>query len=195
MEMHKNSLFAVLLRSPWWISIAAAVGTAVLARFVLAKFSVPEAYAIFVALPFLVIGSYAAWQQLRSPSAAKIADTLASLQTLSWDEFSTVLEDAFRRDGYGVSRLGIAGADLELTKAGRVTLVSCKRWKVARTGVEPLRELDAARLAREAHEAIHVAAGEVTDTARAFTVGKQIRLLHGAELAKLFLGAKRLNTH
>ena len=183
MAMNKNSLFAVLLRSPWWISIAVAAGI-----FALARMMLPEAYAlyaIFAALPFIVIGSYAGWQQLRAPSTARIADTMAALRAMSWDDFSSALEAAFRRDGYSVIRLSVAGADLELTRSGRVSLVGCKRWKVARAGVEPLRELEAARHAREAHECIYVAAGEFTDTARAFAAGKRIRLVHDAELAKL----------
>jgi restriction system protein len=186
MKMHENSLFAVLLRSPWWISLLVALATGVASRFVLVKFDMPELYAIFVALPFLVIGSVAGWQQLRAPSAARVAGTLESLRGLSWDEFSAALEDAFRRDGYSVSRPGTPGADLELTKAGRVSLIGAKRWKVARTGIEPLRELDAARNAREAHECIYVAAGEITDKARSFAAEKRIRLLHDAELANLF---------
>ena len=142
-------------------------------------------YAIFASLPFIVIGGYAGWQQLRAPSSGQIAASLESLRALSWDEFSAALEDAFRRDGYGVSRLNIAGADLELTRSGRVSLVACKRWKVARAGIEPLRDLDAARQARQAHESIYVAAGEITDNALAFATEKNFRLLHGAELAKL----------
>ena len=118
MKMHKNSLFAVLLRSPWWVSIAIAVGTAVMSRFVLVKFDIPDAYAIFVALPFIVIGCVAGWQQLRAPSAERIATTLEALRNLSWEEFSGALETAFQRDGYAVSRPGVAGADLELTRAG-----------------------------------------------------------------------------
>jgi restriction system protein len=152
--------------------------------------ALPEAYAlyaIFASLPFIVIGGYAGWQQLRAPSAATIAATLEALRAMSWDDFSSAIEDAFRRDGYSVIRLSVAGADLELTKAGRVSLVGCKRWKVARAGIEPLRELDAARNAREAHECIYVAAGEFTDNARGFAVEKNIRLLHDAELAKLLL--------
>jgi len=187
--LNKNSLFAILLRSPWWISIAVAAGLFAVARMLL-----PEAYAlyaIFVALPFLVIGCYAGWQQLRAPSAKQIAATLESLRALSWDEFSAALEDAYRRDGYGVTRLNVAGADLELTKSARVTLVCGKRWKVARAGIEPLRELDAARQAREAHECIFVAAGDITDNARAFAAEKNIRLLQGAELVKLLPGTKR----
>lgn len=151
----------------------------------------PELYSVFVALPFIVIGCVAGWHQLRAPSAERIAATLESLRLLSWDEFSGALEEAFRRDGYSVNRLRIAGADLELTKAGRVSLVGGKRWKVARAGVEPLRELDAARHAREAHECIYVAAGEITDTARAFAAANKVRLLDGAELAKLLPVARQ----
>jgi len=188
--LNKNSLFAVLLRSPWWISIAVAAGVFAVTRMLLPEAYAP--YAIFTALPFFVIGSYAGWQQLRAPSAAQIAATLESLRALSWDEFSAALEDAYRRDGYTVSRLNIAGADLELTKSGRVTLVCCKRWKVARAGIEPLRDLDAARRAREAHACIYVAAGEITDNARAFATEKNIRLLHDAELVKFLPNTKRL---
>ena len=183
--MNKNSLFAILLRSPWWISFVVAGITIALSRLVIVKFDFHELYSVFIGLPFLVIGSVAAWRQLRAPSAERVAATLESLRALSWEEFAPALEGAFRRDGYAVSRLTIAAADLELSKAGRVALVSCKRWKVARTGIEPLRDLDAARNAREAHECIYVAAGEITDNARAFAIEKNIRLVHDAELAKL----------
>ncbi|HYT47009.1 MAG TPA: restriction endonuclease [Burkholderiales bacterium] len=64
-------------------------------------------------------------------------------------------------------------------------LVACKRWKAVRTGVEPLREFHAAAAQREAHERIYIAAGEVTDNARAFAAEKSIRLLQGEELAAL----------
>ena len=62
---------------------------------------------------------------------------------------------------------------------------ACKRWKATRTGIEPLRELEEACRAREAHGCIYVAAGEVTEGARAFAAQKSIRLVQGAELAKL----------
>ena len=186
-RMAKNSLFAILLRSPWWISVAAAAGI-----FAAARLALPEIYAFFVALPFAVIGAYALWQQRHAPSAAQVAGTIQALRAMSWDEFSAALEDAFRRDGYIVDRTTGAEADFELTKAGRISLVGARRWKVARTGIEPLRELDAAGGAREAHECIYVFAGEITDNARAFAAGKNIRLVHDAELAKLLpLAARR----
>jgi len=184
LRMHENSLFAVLLRSPWWISVAIGVGLSVAARLV-----IPGHYAIAVGLPFLGIGLLAGWRQLRAPSAKRVAGTLEAVREMGWSEFSGALEEAFRRDGYAVSRFNGTAADFEMTKGGRTALVSCKRWKVARTGIAPLRELDAARRAREAHECVYVAAGEITDNARTFATQKNIRLAQGAELARLLRGS------
>ena len=174
--MHENSLFALLLRSPWWISVGVAAGVVALLRLVL-----PDVYAFFAAAPFLVIGAIAGWRQLRAPSAAKVQ----SWRDKPWEEFVGALEAAFRREGYEVKRLEGKAADLELTKGWRVALVACKRWKAARTGAEPLRELYAARRKREAQDCIYIAAGEVTETAAAFAARHGIRLVGGAELAKL----------
>jgi len=189
LRMSENSLFAVLLRSPWWISFAVAAGIAALAKAILP--AIPIAYAVFAALPFLVIGAMAGWRQLRAPSAKRVANTLETVRAMSWSDFSVAMEDAFRRDGYSVTRLDAAAADFEMTKAGRKSLLACKRWKVARTGVDPLRDLHAAKDAREAQECIYVAVGEITDGARKFALEKKIRLVHGAELAKLLPRAGR----
>ncbi len=183
LRMAENSLFAILLRSRWWISFAVAAGIVAVVRLVLP--GVPVAYAVFAALPFIVIGAIAGWRQLRQPSRARVVDTVEAVRAMSWGDFSGALEDAFRRDGYTVSRLAGPAADFELTKGGRTSLVAGKRWKVARTGVEPLRELDEAKRARDAHECIYVATGEVTDGALKFAREKGIRVVHGAELAKL----------
>jgi len=188
-EMAKNSLFAVLLRSPWWISFLIAAGVTGLAKAIMP--AIPVAYAIFAGLPFLVIGSIAAWRQLRAPSAGRVAKTLEAVRAMSWADFSGAIEDAFRKDGYNVSRIDGAAADFEMTKAGRTALVACKRWKVARTGVEPLRDLYAAKDAREANDCIYVATGEITDGARKFAGEKRIRLVDAMELAKLLPRAGR----
>ena len=179
-RLPEKSLFAVLLRSPWWVSLLVALGMFGGLRFVL-----PEGYALFAALPFLVIAAVAGWKQLRVPSGARLAAALEALRALPWEEFSAALEEGFRREGYRVSRLGGAPADFELAKAGRVSLVGCKRWKASRTGIEPLRELHAAGAAREAQECIYVFAGEITENARAFAAENRIMLVQGAELVKL----------
>lgn len=179
-QLPRNSLFAILLRSRWWISLAVAAGIFAVARLLL-----PEGYAATVALPFVVIALVAGGRQLRTPGEGRVAATLERLRAMSWDGFCLALEEAFRREGYSVRRLGGAPTDLELVREGRVSLVGCKRWKAMRTGIESLREFHAACRAREAHERIYVAAGEVSDKARAFAAENSIRLLHEAELAKL----------
>jgi restriction system protein len=183
LRMAKDSLFAVLLRSPWWISVAIACAMTAIALALL-----PEAYRIFGAvtgLPFLVIACIAAWKQWEAPSSARIDRTLAAVRAMSWAEFSRVMESAYRRQGYGVSALSGSAADFEITKEGRTALVHCKRWKVARTGVEALSDLHAMKEARNAHECIYVAAGEITDNARLFAAKHGIKLVGGAELARL----------
>jgi restriction system protein len=189
LKMAENSLFAILLRSSWLWSLGIAVGIVLIARLALpAQYF---AYGAFGAFPFVVIGAIAAWKQLRSPSAARVAGTLKAIGSMSWNEFSSAIESAFRRDGYAVTRLAGPAADFELVKAGHTVLVSCKRWKVARTGIEPLRELHAARQARDAQHGIYVAAGEITDNARKFALSNGIKVMQGAELAQLLRGIVR----
>lgn len=187
-KMSRDSLFAILLRSPWWVSVLIAVVAATLAYQLL-----PEAYRVasFVSgLPFLVIAVIAASRQLRSLSPEQVSATLETAGTLSWREFSDRLEQAFRNDGYTVERLPGAAADFALYKEGRNSVVSAKRWKAANHGVEALRELQKIRQARDASEAIYVAGGTVSEAARRYATDHAIRLLYGAELAKLLRTVK-----
>lgn len=185
LTLNQNSLFAILLRSPWW---ASALGAAM--AFGLVRLFMATEFALFAASPFVIISMYVAWKQLRAPSAARIAARLERLRAMSWDEFSDALEKGFRRDGYTVKRLpaGKAAADFELAQGARSTLVACKRWKATRTGIEPLRELEEARRALvekgTATDCIYVATGEVTAQARAFAAERGIRVLEGAELVR-----------
>src|SRR4030095_683373 len=126
LKLPRNSLFAILLRSRWWLSLALALGV-----FALMRLLFPAGVAAFVAAPFAVIGFYAAFQQLRRPGAEHVARTLERARALPWDVFRAALEQAFRREGYAVKRLD-RGADLELTQEGRVTLVGCTRWEAVR---------------------------------------------------------------
>ena len=185
-EMAENSLFAILLRSSWWISALVAAAIVLISRIAL-----PDKYFIFGAvgaLPFLVIGSIVLWRQLQRPSPSRVARTLEAVSAMSWRDFSSSLEAAFRRDGYEVARIQGVGADFEMRKAGRKTLVNCKRWKVGRTGVEPLRELLSARERLEADEVIYVATGQVTEQAQRYAGDKRIRLMQGEDLAQLLRG-------
>ena len=187
-KMAERSLFAILLRSSCWVSFAIAAGVVLVARIAL-----PEQYVIggaMAAIPFLGIGFVTAWRQLRAPNAARVASALEAVESMSWREFSSALENAFRRDGYVTKRLDGRAADFEMTKAGRTSLVSCRRWKAASTGVESLRDLDALTKERDAHEGIYVAVGGVTDNARRYAAERKLRVLEGVALAQLMRGAR-----
>ena len=182
LRMAENSLFAVLLRSPWYVSlgIGLALGGAGWAVF-------PEAYKVAGAgagLPFVVIAGIALWRQLQLPSAKRVESTVQAVSAMSWPDFADAIEAAFRRDGHDVTRVEAGPVDFEIVKGGRRAVVGARRWKVARTGVEPLRALHAAGEAREAAECIHIAVGEVTPSAREFAAKHRTRLMGGAELAQ-----------
>jgi restriction system protein len=189
LKMAPNSMFAVLLRSRWWVSFAAAGVMVLLARLILP--TAYEVYALFAAIPLVVVGAVAAWRQLRAPSAARVAKTHASVSAMAWPQFAAALEAGFGRDGYEVTRVPGPAADFVLLKEGRVTLVSGKRWKAARTGIEPLRDLQAAMVARDAPAGLYVALGELTDNARSYAAGHHIDVLQADGLARLLRGAGR----
>ena len=179
LQMHKNSLFAILLRSPWWVSLVVAA-----ALFGGLRLFVPALYASFFALPFVAIGCYAAWKQLRAPSAASIGKKLEAARAMDWKAFSAQIEDSFRREGYEVTRLDAEDADFHLERSGTRILVACKRWKAARTGIEPLRQLKAAARARKVPDCIYVVAGEVTPVAASFAAENGISIFSGMDIAK-----------
>jgi len=181
-KMAENSLFAVLLRSPWWVSVAIAAGLALLAVALLpAEYRVVGAVS---ALPFVVIGAMAARRQWRLPSTAQVSHTLQAVGRMAWPEFARQLEEAFQRQGYTVERGNSAAVDFELQRQGRRTLVCAKRWKSARVGLEPLRALQAAREAADASDALFIGLGELTDNARPYAARHGITLWQSAELAQ-----------
>jgi len=188
-KMAENSLFAILMRSPWWMSFGIAAGLVALA--VVALPSAWTYYGMFVAAPFIVTGAIAAARQFRSPSAARIDETMNAVRAMSWKDFAGAVESALRAEGFDVTRSNRAEADFEARKASRTTLVGCKRFKVARTGIKPLQDLHAAVNSREADDAIYVAAGEVTDQARQFAAQNRIRLVQGADLVAWFPASRR----
>ena len=188
LKMAKNSIFAVMLRSPWWMSAGVAVllsagGFAAL----------PLEYAamgVFAAVPFAVIAIMAAYKQLRAPSETRVQAVAEATAAMSWADFANTVEAGFKRDGCEVERLQTPGADFALSKDGHVAIVSAKRWKAARVGVEPLRELQAVREKRGAREAIYIALGDVSDNAWKYAKAQGVSLMTAPELAKLLRDLK-----
>ena len=186
LKMAQNSLFAVLLRSPWWISMAVAAAIAVLAMALL-----PKDYRVVGALsaaPFVVISVMAAWRQRKVPSSAQVQRTTEAVSAMAWPQFAPLLEQAFQRDGWTVQRSAAGAFDFELERKGRTMLVAARRWKSARTGLEVLRALQQARERQEAPDALLICLGGLTDSARPYAAEHRIAVWQQAELAQA-LGA------
>ncbi|MFT3812058.1 MAG: restriction endonuclease [Acidovorax sp.] len=179
-----NSLFAVLLRSRWWVSllVAAAMTLAALALF--PRHIAP--FAALGALPVWVVFCMAAWRQARAPSPAQVQQALEIAAYQPWKDFADALARAWRAEGYAVQASSAAAYDLRLEKGGQSALVSARRWKAASHGVEPLRALQAAREADEsAQAAIYVALQPLSDNARLFARDQGLQVLTGDALAAL----------
>lgn len=183
--MAENSLFAILLRQRWWVSalIALVIGLIGMAF-------LPQDWRVAGALsgfPFAVIAVMAAWRGRHQPSADRVAQVNAAVRAMPWPAFADVLEQAFRRDGHEVKRTDGA-ADFELLRNGQTLLVSARRWKGARLGLEPLRELQAAREKADA-AALYIGLGDISAPAASFAAKHRIAVWQASDLAEALRGA------
>lgn len=179
--MAKNSLFSILLRSRWWISLLIGLLLGLVSVALL-----PDEVRVVGALsglPFFVIAGMAAIRQWRRPSATLVARTREAVATMSWPAFADLLEQLFRREGHTVQRGKTEDFDFELERQGRRTLVSARRWKSARTGVESLRALQAVREARAADAALYISLAPLSEQAQPYATAQQIEVWQAEELA------------
>ena len=186
--MAENSLFAILLRSPWWISFAISVAIVAACSALLPKEIAP--FAALGAAPIFIVGCMAAWRQFKAPSTAKVEAIRAEAAAMSWKEFASALENAWKHEGQSVQRLpgNQAAADLQLEKGGTVTLVSARRWKAANHGMEPLKELNDAVTRQKAQHGVYVVLqGNISENARAYAKEHGMLLLEGDALASMLL--------
>ncbi|MEJ7928688.1 restriction endonuclease [Ramlibacter sp. AN1015] len=184
-KMAPNSLFAILLRSPWWISIAIALAFTLISTALLP--AELRAFGAMGGFPFLVIGAIALRRQWNAPSARQVEAVQQALAGMGWPAFSQALVQGFERQGYVVERL-TGAADLLLLRNGRHTVVAAKRWKAARIGEDALQALQQATRERDASAGVYVALGELTPQARRFAEQHRIELLQGPALAQLLRG-------
>lgn len=186
LKMSRNSLFAVLLRSPWWISLLIAAVLALVAGAL-----APAQYRVVAALsgfPFVVVAAIAAQRQWRLPSAARVQQTRQAVSAMAWPAFARLLVQSFERNGFSVEPVKGDAADYRVQGPGRDMLVCARRWKSARIGVETLRALQAARDAAGSRQALCICLGELTDNARPYAAENGITVWHAADLALALRG-------
>ncbi len=177
-KMAENSIFAILLRNPWWISFLIAAGFCLLMFALLPRHLV--LYGVMGAFPFVITGAVALKRQWGKPSPAKLQTELDRLSALSWRDFSAELEGKFVKQGFAVTRLdaksGTGAADFKLEKGGHVTLVAAKRYKANTHGVEALQALVTQQEAQGADKAMYVCLSPVTAQAAKFAKEKGVVL-------------------
>lgn len=184
--MAPNSLFAVLLRSPWYVSLALGLvlGGAAAAL-------VPAGYKVVGALsgfPFIVIAGMAAWRGRGQAGPAEVQQAAQALGAMNWAQCAQALQAAFERDGFTVQRAEGQAYDFLLERGGRRMLVAARRWKAAHVGVEPLRALQVQRQALDVADALLVALGELSAPARQLAAAERIAVWQAPELAQKLRG-------
>jgi restriction system protein len=194
----RNRYLERLIDLPWWVSLIVAALVFVGATYAFTviptgKGVSPVADApkagFMLSLPFLLIAVASAVRHWLQRQLLDQQRNLDSIRDLSWQEFETLIGEAFRRQGYSVTQHGgvvpDGGIDLVLQKAGSISLVQCKRWQARQVDITLVRELYDVMTAEGANEAIVVTCGEYTEDAREFATGKPIHLIHGERLLEM----------
>lgn len=177
--MAQETLFKILSRQPWWVTLLVAI-----ALFWIA-YAVFPPVAPFIPIPFVLLSIYFAVTQWRKGTPSNVGKHLDTLRGMSWEDFSALVIDAYRRRGHIVLPADGRGYDFKLTKNGQVILLQCRRWKVNQVGAAPVRELAEAVALSEAFRGICLSAGEFSQPARKLAVDEPVSLVSGADLIEL----------
>jgi restriction system protein len=175
-KMAPNSLFAVLLRNPWWISFLIVAVISVICAALLPKEMV--VFGIMGTFPFVVTGCVAFKRQWNAPSAKDVEAQAARLGGLNWRDFSKELEAKFVSQGFEVERLegahNAGAADFRLSKSGQTTLVAAKRYKAMSHGIDPLQALVTLKEVQNADHAMYVCLGTLSEQAEKFAKDNRV---------------------
>ena len=188
--MAERSAFAMLLRSPWWYSfLIAGVLVGISAAVAQGQYLIFGATA---ALPLLVISGFCGFRQLQRPSGKRILEVVAEARKMRAREVADRIAKAYASERYKAVSFKGDAADLELLRGSRTLLLSCKRFKAATTGIEPLKQLVAAGEKAEATGYLYVTVGEISDSAIVYAKRNNIEFIQPDALAALFDGKAKI---
>lgn len=180
-KLPPNSLFAILLRSPWWFSALLIVGFVLLSRLLLSdeywKFGAVGAF------PFVITTVLALKRQLKAPKVSTINTQIEALRNMPWPQFSEKIVQSLTQQGYTIAKLQSAtGADFLISKQDQKIVLAAKRWKAANLGESELHQLNKAKQFHKADGAWYITVGNVSNKAVLFANKNQIELLQDALL-------------
>ena len=159
-------------------------------------------YGQFIVPAICLVGAaLSAWRRRqRSALVAEVtrSPTATAMDGLSWREFEMLVGEGFRLQGYQVIETGGSGADggvdLVLSKGGERFFVQCKQWKAYKVGVEVVRELYGVMAAKGAAGGFVVTSGRFTEPAKEFAKGRNLKLVDGPVLLRLFQQAQAMRS-
>jgi len=181
---------AILLRSPWWYSV-------LIALFAISISMVPaEGKYLFLgvatALPFIGIALYSAYNHSQRLSPKRVQEVEQKARRLSATELAKKITINYEKIRFDVSAFDGDAAEYELERGVHKLLLSCKRFKAAKTGIEPLKKMTNAGKKCEATGYLYVTLGEVSTNALEYARQNNIELIQAEALAEHFDGIKTL---
>ena len=208
-----HELIEVLIRVPAWVGPVLAVSLFLVLFFLAPLFfrsdgSNPRAvnmapvFAVLskdAALPaggfIILIWIVAEFMKRARPRLLDRQNGLDDIRRLPWQQFESLVAEAYHRQGYDVEHTGDSspdgGVDLILCKHGHTILVQCKQWRERQLGVRIARELLGVVASEKATSGILVTSGQFTAEARRFAEGNPIELVDGPALAALVADVRR----
>ena len=216
-----EDLLAIATKLPWWVSLVVAVVSYAWLHSIAVQdvgavtstkdIGVAASQGLFRALAnigqyivplIFVVGAVVSLlgRQKRQALVLRVAESSspAALGDMTWHEFESLVEEAFRLRGYSVRRLGgdgpDGGVDLVLDRGAEKVLVQCKQWRAMRVGVSVVRELYGVMAAQGAAAGIVVTSGSFTPDAVEFAEGRNVRLIAGPELMEMIREARASTT-
>jgi restriction system protein len=190
-KMAKGSLFAVLLRSPWWYSVL--IGLLIILISVAVTDVKYLILSITVTMPFFLIGGYAGFKQSQQPSQNRVLEVYQQAKQMSAVNISEKIAANYIKSGYQSNVFKGNDADLEFVRGHQNLLLCSKRFKAANTGIEPLKRLVAAGEAIEARGYLYLTLGEVSAPAQKYAQENNIEIIESNRLAMLFDGKAKID--
>jgi restriction system protein len=175
-------LILAFSRMPWWAALA--IPVAVLAISLALHLILPWVWTLIAA----VAAALGQLERTRHRQLITGTTTLEHLRALSWKDFETLVEAAYRRDGYQVEATSSGadgGVDVVLRRDGETTYVQCKHWRQRQVGVRPVRELRGCMAADGVPRGILICTGAFSPDAVAATADGPIKLVDGMGVLRL----------
>ena len=200
MARRRGGILALLVEAPWWVSALVSLAGYAFVAFIIPAVLGREdrlvgtlagqipSLAPLVALAFLLPAPLSVFRRWRARQVLNSQTGIDSIRGLTWQQFETLVAEAYRRKGYAVEVKGGAGPDggIDLVAAkDRRFLVQCKHWRVYRVGVREARELLGLVTAQRAAGGILITSGAFTAEAEDFSRGQPLELINGRRLLGL----------